>query len=68
MDSCTIIILFLIGLLIFTYYTMENQHKESYEKLQKTVNNVSKKPLGSVGGSVSSHDAPLRPTWIKKND
>ena len=62
MDGCTIVIMFLLSLLLFMYYTMENRVK----KVLSYPNEEPPEKIASVvGESVSSHDNPLRPTWIK---
>ena len=62
MDCCTIVIIFLLALLIFMYYTMENRVKDV---LLYQIKEPPERIAQVVGESVSSHDNPLRPTWIK---
>ena len=62
MDGCTIVIIFLLALLIFMYHTMDNRVKGILIDINEE---PPEKNISIVGESVSSHDNPLRPTWIK---
>ena len=68
MEVCHIIVLFLIALLIYTHYTMNNQECSQCNNILKRcdchTSRDENKPIVQVGTSLSSHDSALRPTRI----
>lgn len=68
MDLCHLIVLFLIGVLMFTYYSYHLQKIKYKQQQNRDKNNVTSQTVSIIGESVSSHTSAIRPTRIKNGE